>query len=104
LLEGKRLGYGVTTARQRASRLAGLVWFPCLLNRKGRHSATGLMARNKDQRGYKIPLAFCVTGISRPRRSIPSNALIEYRSEKTSLFFCAAKPAKLHCNSSTRID
>ena len=26
--EKKQVGYGVTTARQRASRLAGLVWFP----------------------------------------------------------------------------
>ena len=52
------LGRGFTAARQQASRLAGLVWFPCLLNRKGRHSATGLMARYQGQREIKITLAF----------------------------------------------
>ena len=40
-----------------------------------RHSATGLMARNNGQRGFEIPLAFCVAKISKPHRSIPSGVI-----------------------------
>ena len=47
---------------------------PCQLNSKDRHSATGLMARNKGQRVKEHTLVFCVTGISKPRRNIPNSA------------------------------
>ena len=61
-------------ARQRTSRLAGLVWIPCQLNRKDRRRATGPPARNKCQRGFETTLAFCVTEISK----ISTAALLEY--------------------------
>ena len=62
-----QLGCGDTAARQWASRLAGLVRLPCQLNRKDRHSATGLMARSKGQRGFDSTLAFRIAKIAKIR-------------------------------------
>ena len=56
-----------------AARRSGVA--SCQLNRKDRHSATGLMARNKGQRGYEIPLAFCVAKISKLHQSIQLGGL-----------------------------
>ena len=140
-LEGKQIGRGITAARQRASRLAGLVWIPvaciaktairqqaswlaikasvdvnlrwlfcrrsapaprtaryarrgveghaawlrsyrrgttgatargsgvlpCLAADSDRHSATGLMARSKGQRGFDSTLAFRIAKIAKIR-------------------------------------
>ena len=52
------VGRGFTAVARQVPRLAGLVRLPCQLNRKDRHSATGLMARNKGQRGFDSTLAF----------------------------------------------
>ena len=47
----------------------------CLLASIDRHSATGLMAREKGQRGDETTLAFCVAKISKLHRSIPSSVI-----------------------------
>ena len=44
----------------------------CQLADTDRHSATGLMARYKGQRGFETTLAFCVAKISKPYRNIPT--------------------------------
>ena len=83
------------------------------LNRKDRHSATGLMARIKGQRGYEITLAFCVAKISKQHRIIPA-PLVEYVQcqllctvpiikKKRSSLFGAAKPPNLCRNIPTCI-
>ena len=46
------------------------------LNRKGRHSATGLMACKKGQHGFEPMLAFFVAEIFKARRSIPTDILL----------------------------
>ena len=49
----------------------------CSLDRKGRHSATGLMARNKGQRRFEPMLTLYVTGISKLRRRASQAASFE---------------------------
>ena len=45
---------------------------PCRLASSYRHSATGLMARYKGQRGFEIPLAFCAAKIPKSQENIPT--------------------------------
>ena len=49
----------------------------CSLDRKGHHSATGLMARNKGQRRFEPMLTLYVTGISKLRRRASQAASFE---------------------------
>ena len=92
------LGRGFTAARQQASRLAGLVCSPCLLNRKDRRRATGPPARNKGKRDSMFTLAFCVAEMSKLYRSIPISIVFVGTSpaEKENSFVslcCEASPA-----------
>ena len=61
---------GTTGATARQSGVA-----TCQLDRKDRHSATGLMARNKGQRGFVFMLAFFVAEIFKMLRSIQAALL-----------------------------
>ncbi len=82
---------GTTGATARRSGAA-----PCLLTDSDRHSATGLMARNKGQRDFEIPLAFCVAKIPKPHQNIPTRKggrlpTVHCGEKKSSPFIHAAK-------------
>ena len=69
------VGRGFTAVARQVPRLTGLVWLRVSWDRKDRHSATGLMARNKGQRGFVFMLAFFVAEIFKMLRSIQAALL-----------------------------